>query len=236
MHYTEPAHPTHPLILSLCFSALSLLRCPHTNSHVTSVSCTPLCCSHTHAVSLLGMAVVAATGTGEPADQDAAAAAAAAGQQEAEALPPPLPRVNAVLVFGGTGKLGRKVVEKVGRKRRLRLCGGDVCVCVCVCCRRSRGFHRALSCAVAVAARAKHVSPAAAAAYAPPVVVFAVAHPMCCRRTHTHTFNTPTLCTYTAGACRPHRCCCSPQHRQSNRGVWGGGTAGGLPNNNSSCW
>lgn len=59
------------------------------------------------------MAVVAATGTGEPVDQDAAAAAA--GQQEAEPLSPPLPRVNAVLVFGGTGKLGRKIAENVGR-------------------------------------------------------------------------------------------------------------------------
>jgi hypothetical protein len=31
---------------------------------------------------------------------------------------PPLPRKNAVLVFGGTGKLGRRVVEKVGHLHR----------------------------------------------------------------------------------------------------------------------
>jgi len=44
---------------------------------------------------------------------EAAATAAAAGEV-VEEVPPPLPRENAVLVFGGTGKLGRRIVEKVG--------------------------------------------------------------------------------------------------------------------------
>jgi hypothetical protein len=41
------------------------------------------------------------------------AATAAAGAEAAEEGAPPLPREDAVLVFGGTGKLGRRIVEKV---------------------------------------------------------------------------------------------------------------------------
>jgi hypothetical protein len=48
----------------------------------------------------------------EPNGSDQSASAAAAAEA-AEEVPPPLPRKNAVLVFGGTGKLGRRVVEKV---------------------------------------------------------------------------------------------------------------------------
>lgn len=63
------------------------------------------------AVSVLGLAAVAATTTIEPGSMGDAATAAAG--EAAEELPPPLPREDAVLVFGGTGKLGRRIVEKV---------------------------------------------------------------------------------------------------------------------------
>lgn len=52
---------------------------------------------------------------------DAAGTAADAGQQAAEEAAAPLPRENAVLVFGGTGKLGRRIVEKV-RERGSSAC------------------------------------------------------------------------------------------------------------------
>lgn len=68
-------------------------------------------CFSFHAASVLGLVAVAATSKIEPVDMDAAATAA--GGEAAQEVPPPLPRKNAVLVFGGTGKLGRRIVEKV---------------------------------------------------------------------------------------------------------------------------
>lgn len=46
---------------------------------------------------------------------DMAGGEAAAAESAQAAAPAPLPRVNAVLVFGASGKLGRKVVERVRR-------------------------------------------------------------------------------------------------------------------------
>jgi hypothetical protein len=61
---------------------------------------------------VLGLAAVAAT---NPIKQsDMAGADPAVAEAAVEEVPPPLPRENAVLVFGGTGKLGRRIVEKVG--------------------------------------------------------------------------------------------------------------------------
>jgi hypothetical protein len=47
---------------------------------------------------------------------DMAGGEAAAAESAEAAAPAPLPRENAVLVFGASGKLGRKVVEKVSRQ------------------------------------------------------------------------------------------------------------------------
>jgi hypothetical protein len=69
------------------------------------------------AVSLLGIGAVAATTSMGPSDANQSASPAAAAEA-AEEVAPPLPRKNAVLVFGGTGKLGRRVVEKVGHLHR----------------------------------------------------------------------------------------------------------------------
>uniref|UniRef100_A0A383VGR7 NADH:ubiquinone oxidoreductase intermediate-associated protein 30 domain-containing protein n=1 Tax=Tetradesmus obliquus TaxID=3088 RepID=A0A383VGR7_TETOB len=49
---------------------------------------------------------------------DMAGGEAAAAESAQAAAPAPLPRVNAVLVFGASGKLGRKVVERLVRSGR----------------------------------------------------------------------------------------------------------------------
>jgi hypothetical protein len=56
------------------------------------------------------MAFIPVNGGAEQQGQDSAEPAAAA-----EPEPLPIPRENAVLVFGATGKMGRKIVEKVSR-------------------------------------------------------------------------------------------------------------------------
>jgi hypothetical protein len=64
------------------------------------------------AAGLIGLIGYAAANN--PAADMADGEAAAAESAEAAAAAP-LPRENAVLVFGASGKLGRKVVDKVGK-------------------------------------------------------------------------------------------------------------------------
>jgi hypothetical protein len=66
-----------------------------------------LCTSAAGLVGLIGYAAA-----NNPAADMAGGEAAAAESAEAPA-PAPLPRKNAVLVFGASGKLGRKIVERV---------------------------------------------------------------------------------------------------------------------------
>jgi hypothetical protein len=63
----------------------------------------------------------------------------AVAEAAVEELPPPLPRENAVLVFGGTGKLGRRIVEKVG--------DGNSSHKVTSCCRNGIRFDQHRQCA-----------------------------------------------------------------------------------------
>lgn len=63
------------------------------------------------AVAVLGLVGYAVTNNSANADNMDTAADVTA---EAVAEPAPLPRENAVLVFGASGKMGRKIVEKVG--------------------------------------------------------------------------------------------------------------------------
>lgn len=69
-------------------------------------------------ISVLGLAAAAAATAGGGDNMGEAAATAAAAGEVVEEVPPPLPRENAVLVFGGTGKLGRRIVEKLVRSGR----------------------------------------------------------------------------------------------------------------------
>lgn len=66
-------------------------------------------CFFASAVFLLGLLGYAATQNQQMESGDPAAEPAAQRAEEAA----PLPRENAVLVFGASGKLGRKIVEKV---------------------------------------------------------------------------------------------------------------------------
>jgi hypothetical protein len=92
-------------------------RHPLLAAHLLPTS-TPLCIQHNRcpfhlcasAAGLVGLIGYAAANN--PAADMAGGEAAAAESAEAPA-PAPLPRKNAVLVFGASGKLGRKIVERV---------------------------------------------------------------------------------------------------------------------------
>ncbi len=84
---------------------------------------TPQCAHHSiypapsspPAGGLLGLVGVQMKASGQ--QEGAAEADPAVGQeQQQEAAPPPPPREKAVLVLGATGRLGRRVVQKVGAR------------------------------------------------------------------------------------------------------------------------
>jgi hypothetical protein len=100
------------------------------------------------AASAVGLAAAAAAAAangglrmaGLPLPGGAAGAAAGDATGEAEQAPP-LPRENAVLVLGGTGKLGRRIVAKVGTRARVRVRARVLCAAASQPARRAHARH-----------------------------------------------------------------------------------------------
>lgn len=93
---THSLERSHPLSTLHCTSALT----PRHHAYHT-------------AAGVLGLAAAGAASGAFDMGSGGAGAGASAAAPAAERAPPPLPRENAVLVLGGTGKLGRRIVEKV---------------------------------------------------------------------------------------------------------------------------